>query len=208
VRNGDERFFWLRRLRWRLKGAWLVPAFFVAVALDTLVVWLLPFSGDRSIGPVGSFLIVAFLNLLVVAVVAPLAGIWLRRRSPTLPAFAARDRAGVAALGVLSIVFLAAGVLHRPAITGQQDEVVAQAAAAREWFHRQAPSSYLRNLWDISSWKAGPELYRTCLPGPDPSKAICVYVNTDQDPPGVSRDPSQEPNATLVGPDNPGSSLR
>ena len=208
MRNGDERFFWLRRLRWRLKGAWLVPAFFAAVAADTLVVWFLPFSGDRSIGPVGSFLLVAFVNLLVVAVVAPLAGIWLRRRSPGLPAFAARDRAGVAALGVLAVGFLAAGLLHRPAIAGQENEVVAQAAAAREWFHRQAPRPYLENLGDISSWKAGPDLYRTCLPGPDPAKAICVYVNTDQDPPGVSRDPSQEPNATLVGPDNPGSTLR
>lgn len=208
MQNGDERFFWLRRLRWRLKGAWLVPAFFLALAFDTVVVWLLPFSGDRSVGPVAALLIVAFANLLVVAVVAPLAGIWLRRRTPTLPAFAARDRAGVAALGALAAVLLLAGILHRPAISGQEDEVVAQAQAARAWFHRQAPDSYLANLRDISSWKAGPELYRTCLPGPDRSKAICVYVNTDQDPPGISRDPSQEPNSALVGPDNPGSSLR
>ena len=208
MQNGDERFFWLRRLRWRLKGAWLVPAFLLAILFDTLVVWLLPFSGDRSVGPVAALLIVAFVNLLVVAVVAPLAGIWLRRRSPTLPAFAARDRAGVAALAVLAAGFLAAGLLHRPAISGQQDEVVAQAEAARAWFHQQAPRPYLENLRDISSWKAGPQLYRTCLPGPDRSKAICVYVNTDQDPPGISRDPSQEPNATLVGRDNPGSTLR
>lgn len=208
MRNGDERFFWLRRLRWRLKGAWLVPAFALAVTFDTLVVWLLPFSGERSIGLFGSFLLVAFVNLLVVAVVAPLAGIWLRRRTPTLPAFAARDRAGVVALAGLSLLLLAGGILHRPAISGQRDEVVAQAAAARAWFHREAPAGYLENLREISSWKAGPELYRTCLPGPDPSKAICVYVNTDQDPPGISRDPSQEPNSALVGPDNPGSKYR
>lgn len=208
MRNGDERFFWLRRLRWRLKGAWLVPAFVAAVLVDTLLVWLLPLFGERSIGLFGAFLLVAFANLLVVAVVAPLAGIWLRRRTPALPAFAARDRAGVFALGAFAALLLVGGLLHRPAISGQRDEVAAQAAAARAWFHREAPPAYVRNLRDISSWKAGPDLYRTCLPGPDRAKAICLYVNTDQDPPGVRRDPSQEPNSTLVGVGNPGVGAR
>lgn len=208
MRNGEERFFWLRRLRWRLRGAWLPPAFVAAVLVDTAAIWLLPFAGESSPGLVASFLVAGFANLLLVAVAAPLAGAWLRRRTPGLPGFAARDRAGVAVLGTFTVALLLAGLLHRPAISGQRNEVVAQAQAAREWFHREAPPGYLRNLARISSWKAAPDLYRTCLPGPDPAKAICVYVNTDQDPPGISRDPSQEPNSALAGAQAPGASSR
>ena len=208
MRNGEERFFWLRRLRWRLRGAWLPPAFVAAVLVDTAAIWLLPFAGESSPGLVASFLIAGFANLLLVAVAAPLAGAWLRRRTPGLPGFAARDRAGVAVLGAFALALMVAGLLHRPAISGQEDEVAAQAQAARDWFHRQAPSGYLRNLREISSWKAGPDLYRTCLPGPDPGRAICVFVNTDQDPPGVSRDPSQEPNSALAGAGGPGADPR
>jgi hypothetical protein len=33
--------------------------------------------------------------------------------------------------------------------------------------------------------------------GPDPHRAFCVFVNTDQSPPGVTRDPDQRPNAVV-----------
>ena len=45
----------------------------------------------------------------------------------------------------------------------------------------------------MSAWKPGPDLYRTCLPGPDPERSLCVIVTTDQSPPGVTLDRSQEP---------------
>ena len=41
-------------------------------------------------------------------------------------------------------------------------------------------------------------LYRTCVAGPDPHRAFCVFVNTDQSPPGVTRDPDQRPNAAVA----------
>ncbi len=50
------------------------------------------------------------------------------------------------------------------------------------------------------AWKPGPGLYRTCVPGPDPARSLCVIVKTDQSPPGVTRDTSQEPNRQVAGP--------
>ncbi len=95
---------------------------------------------------------------------------------------------------------MAGGLAHRPAVRGESRELGVQAAAARAYFHGQAPAAYLRNLARMTTWKAGPHLYRTCLPGPDPAKHLCVYVTTDQSPAGVTRDSSQEPNAVVAGP--------
>ncbi|MCU0258382.1 MAG: hypothetical protein MUF56_05085, partial [Solirubrobacteraceae bacterium] len=94
----EDRLVWLRRARWRLRGAWAAPAFVLFTLAGTVILRRLPFTGETAPGTMAAFLIAAFLNLLIVAVLAPLAGLWLRRRDPTLPAFAARDRAAVAAL--------------------------------------------------------------------------------------------------------------
>ena len=41
------------------------------------------------------------------------------------------------------------------------------------------------------------DLYRTCVPRPDPKRALCLIVDTSQLPPTVKRDASGEPNALL-----------
>jgi hypothetical protein len=46
--------------------------------------------------------------------------------------------------------------------------------------------------------KQGDDLYRTCVAGNDPDRAFCVFVNTDQSPPGVTRDPDQRTNAAVM----------
>jgi len=38
-------------------------------------------------------------------------------------------------------------------------------------------------------------MYRTCVPGEDPERPLCLFVETDQSPPGVTRDPERIPNA-------------
>ena len=52
----------------------------------------------------------------------------------------------------------------------------------------------------MTTWKAGEDLYRTCVPGTRPGRELCVYVATDQSPPAVTRDTSEEPNSRLAGP--------
>lgn len=194
-----DRHVWLRRLRWRLRGAWAAPAFAVFTLVDAVLLAQLPFTGDRGSGVAGALLAAAFLNLAIVAVAGPLVGLWLRRRDPGLPPFAARDRGSVWALGGLCALLVAGGIAHRPALKGEEDALRAQALAARDYFATQAPPQYRRNLGRMDTWKPGPDLYRTCVPGPDPARSLCVIVTTDQSPPGVTRDRSQVPNRVLAG---------
>ncbi len=196
----EDRLVWIRRLRWRLRGAWTAPAFALFTVADALLLARLPLTGDRGVGAAGALLAAAFLNLLMVAVVGPLIGLWLRRRDPRLPSFAARDRGAVWALGGLCALLLAGGLAHRPAVREEQRALRAQAIAARDYFAGQAPPEFRRNLGRMDTWKPGPGLYRTCLPGPDPDRSLCVIVRTDQSPPGVTLDRSQEPNRRLAGP--------
>ena len=37
-------------------------------------------------------------------------------------------------------------------------------------------------------------MYRTCVPGADPERPLCLFVRTDQDPPAVTRDRDRVPN--------------
>ena len=196
----EDRLVWLRRLRWRLRGAWAAPAFVLLTIADALLLARLPFTGDRGAGATAALLMAAVLNLLMVAVAGPLIGLWLRRRDPRLPAFAARDRGSVLALCCLCALLVAGGIAHRPAVNDENEALRAQALAARAYFARQAPARFRRNIGRMDTWKPGPGLYRTCVPGPDPDRSLCVIVKTDQSPPGVTLDRSQEPNRVLAGP--------
>lgn len=186
-------------MRWKLRGAWQAPAFVLFTAADALLLELLPFTGDDGPGWVGAFLIAGFMNLFVVAVAGPLLGLWLRRRSAATPGFAARDRGAVYALAGLCALLVLGGLIHRPAIAEEERDLSAQVAAARTYFARGAPAAYRAQLPEVTTWKAGEDLYRTCLAGPDPARQLCVYVATDQSPPGVTRDASQVPNERLAG---------
>ena len=112
---------WLRRARWRLRGAWQAPAFVVFTIAGTLILELLPLAGDDGPGLIGAFLIAGFVNLFGLAVLGPLIGLWLNRRSGDRPPFAARDRGGVYALAGLCALLVAAGLAHRPALKQGQD---------------------------------------------------------------------------------------
>jgi hypothetical protein len=195
---------WRSRLRWRMRGAWQWPTFGAALVVDTLLLHFLPIAGDRGPGLFPALLLAGFFNLLVVAVGAPLAGVWLRRRRLTMPKVVADDRAGTALLVAMTGLLLLLGVAHRPAVRAEEDAVAAQARQARAFVLAQAPTRFRRNVDRMDTWKQGPDLYRTCVPGPDPRRDFCVLVTTDQSPPGVTRDPDQRPNATVAGPDNPG----
>lgn len=200
----EHEALWWPRLRWRLRGATVAPAFVLTLAADAVLLCVLPVSGDTGPGALGAVLLAGFLNLAVVAALGPLAGVALRRRRPGLPAVIARDRAGTALLLALTLVLLAVGLAHRPAADASRAAFAAQAAQARRVVLTQAPPQYRRNVARMDTWQQGPNLYRSCVPGPQPDHAWCVIVMTDQSPPGVVLDPDQEPNSVLAGPDNPG----
>jgi len=205
--NGDldesVESLWRARLRWRLKGATMWPAFAGLTTLEAVLLHLRPVAGEAT-GLVPAFLLCGFLNLAVVAVGAPLAGIVLRRRRPALPREIAADRGGTVLLVALAAVLTTAGLLHHGAVVQEERDIAAQFAAVRRYVATQAPAAYRANIDRADTWKQGPGLYRTCVPGPDPRKHLCLIVRTAQHPAGVRLDPDQQPNGRIAGPDNPG----
>jgi hypothetical protein len=189
---------WRSRLRWRLRGAMLWPAFAAAVVVQALLLDLLPVAGDDGPGLFAAVLLAGFANLFVVAVAAPLAGRWLRRRRPGMPPVIATDRAGAALLAAACVLVVVLGLMHHSSVRAAREDLSAQAASARRFVISQAPREYQANVHHMDTVKQGNDLYRTCVAGNDPDRAFCVFVNTDQSPPGVTRDPDQRPNAAVA----------
>ena len=184
------------RLRWRLRGAWMWPAFAGFTLFDGLLLHARPIAGDR-IGVVPGLLLACLFNLVAVAVLAPMVGALVRRRwRPDLPRVVAHDYAGTALLGAVAVAVLAAGLAHRPAVDASRAEFHAQSMAVREYVAARAPA-YAHGLDAATTLRLEASLYRTCVPGPG-GRRLCLMVNTDQSPPVVRRDPSAEPNESLA----------
>ncbi len=188
-----------RRLRWRMRGAWQWPTFAVALIVDAVLLHVLPISGDGA-HPVGALLSAGFLNLGVIAVLAPLAGRRLRRRRPDLPRVVANDYAGTVLIVCLMVILGALGLMHRPSVQAGERAFRAQSEAVRLYVLHQAPALYRRNLDRADSLHLGENLYRTCVPGSDIRHALCLFVDTSLSPPGLRRDPNPAPNLSDFGP--------
>lgn len=195
---------WRARLRWRLAGATMWPTFALMTVVDAVILNVRPVAGDGGAGLVPAFLLCGFLNLAIVAAGAPLGGWLLRRRRPGVPREVAADRVGTGLLLALTLTFLVAGLAHHGAVVEADEDFAAQSAAVRAYVANQAPHEYQVNIDAADTWKQGPDLFRTCIPGGDPRKHLCLIVETDQQPPGITRDPDQQSNSRVAGPDNPG----
>jgi hypothetical protein len=185
---------WHRRLRWRLRGAWQWPSFVVLTVVDGVLLAELPFTDDGST-LVAGILIAGFMNLFVVAVLAPLAGSALRRRRPDLPRLIARDYAGTAALFAVTALLFAGGLVHRPALLGERVDERAAIAGVHEYVLGHAPA-YRAGLAAIDVRRLEADLYRACVPGRG-GRWLCLFVSTDQRPAGVTVDPNRVPNTNF-----------
>lgn len=199
-----ERRATLARLRWRLRGAWQWPVLWATALAGAAVLHWLPFSGDEGSPLFAGFLLCGFANLAIVALLGPVLGLVLRRRRPDLPRTVAADRVATTLMAGLFAVLLVTGLTHRPAIAEADRDARTQLAAARRWFAHNAPTRFRAGIGSENVYKAGPDLFRTCIPGPDPQKNLCVYVDTSGPLPTVREDPDELPNSVLAGPDNPG----
>ena len=180
-----------RRLRWRLRGAWQWPVFVLLTAVDTVLIALLPFQGEGT-DPLGALLLATFFNLLAVAVVAPLAGMLVRRRRRDLPRVIARDYAGTALLALITAGLLVGGLSHRAAVVAERADQRAVFAAVHEYVLAREPA-FAAGLGALDTQRLEDERYRTCVHGAE-RLPLCLFVNTDQAPAGVTRDPSRLPN--------------
>lgn len=179
------------------------PAFALLTVTEAVLLHLRPVAGD-GIGVVPASLLSGFLNLAVVALAAPVAGWVVRRRRPALPREVAVDRAGTGLLLALGLTLVILGTTHHGDIVEQDRAFAAQAAAVGAYVRAHAAPAYRENLSRADTWKQGPDLFRTCVPGPDPRKALCLIVDTARQPPTLVVDPDQQPNSRIAGPDNPG----
>lgn len=185
----------MTRLRWRLRGATMWPVFAAATLVEAFLWSLLPAAGDGPDHPFGAFLIAMALNLVVVAALAPLAGaLWRRRFRPDLPRAIAVDQTGTVLLGVLLALTVLAGVLHSGRLAADDRDRGAAYAAMATYVHRQAPENRDR-LGGMTAVKVEEGVWRTCVPMARADRALCVFVNVEQSPPGVTKDGDQIPNA-------------
>jgi hypothetical protein len=185
---------WPRRLRWRFRGAWQWPAFIVLTLVDGVLLAKLPPWGDGPPGVFPGVLLAAFFNLLAVAVVAPFVGWLVRRRRPDLPRFIASDYAGAWLLAAITAAIFAGGLLHRSEAAAEERREAAVARAMHDYVVEQAPR-YAAGLEHIDAVRLEPDYYRVCIPGRDERHALCLFVRTAQNPPGITVDTNQEPNS-------------
>lgn len=185
---------WASRLRWRLRGAWLAPLVALSTAADALLLHFLPLAGDGRTGPVAALLLASFLNLVAVAAVAPLLGLALRRARPDVPAFLARDRAGVALVLLVSTGLLAAGLVHHRTVVRDTHALADARARAVAWIGTYAPVAFRRHLEMADTVAVVPgRMFRTCAHDPASGRAWCVVVRAGG---GIQRD-GGTPNAVL-----------
>ncbi|HVS28491.1 MAG TPA: hypothetical protein VHE14_03005 [Solirubrobacteraceae bacterium] len=184
---------WPRRLRWRIRGAWLWPTFGAFLLIDAVALHELPIGG-RQIDLLPGALLAGCLNLIAVVLLAPAVGMLLRRRRPALPKLVANDYAGALLIVVVAAALLAAGLLHRPSVLQEQRDRAAQFAAFRNYVLTRAPAAYRAHIALANTRLVGRRYYRTCVPGGDPKRELCMFLDAARSPPTQALDSSGQPN--------------
>lgn len=185
----------MRRMRWRLRGAWLWPAFVVVTLLETALLHWLPIAGEGT-GFVAGLLLAGWFNIIAVVLLGGLGGILLRRKRGDLPKVVADNYAGLAGLAVVGGGFLIAGLVHRPELAADRAAFADQSRAVRLWVESNADDFARAHVDSADSVMVDTDLYRTCVPGQNPRRWLCLIVDTSHSPPRVKRDASRESNAS------------
>jgi hypothetical protein len=188
----ERRQAW-RRMRWRMRGAWQWPAFFACTLAGAAVLTLLPFYGDGPDGYVPGLLLAGFFNIVVVAVLAPIGGRLVRRRRPDLPRMVASNYAGTALLVTVLVALVIGGFAHMPAEDAGERDRAAVLGSVHAFVLSQRPDLRSR-LVATDIIRLEDRLYRACVPQRRPQRWLCLFVSTDQSPPGVTLDHDQHSN--------------
>lgn len=176
---------WISRLRWRLRGAWLWPAFTLLTVVDGLAVHTWPVSGLRT-ELVPAMILAAGVNIAMLATGAPLVARAVRRRRADLPKMIAADYAGVALLGLVAVVWVTAGLLHRGEVQSERRASTRALALMRVAVAHDAPRAVRANVALADTIRVDPSrLYRSCIPTATPDRPWCVVVHLDTQPPRV-----------------------
>jgi len=138
-------------------------------------------------------------NLLALVLLAPPLGRALRRRRPDLPRMVASNYAGAALVAALTAGLVAGGLAHRSAAHAEVGREQAVAAAVHAYVIEQAPQ-HRDSLGAIDIIRIDRDYYRACIPGDDARHWFCLFVTTDQHPPGITRDTEEVSNSEAYRP--------
>jgi hypothetical protein len=203
-------------MRWRLRAAWQWPAFAALTLVDGLILHLLPplrlgINPDTGLPLIPALIVATFGNLVLVGALAP----WLARRlaerrqadaSGNGGARAARDvlvevyrdRAATAFLAAGAAATLAAGLASRPLVVSETEATEENADAVREFVLRSGSEELRRNLETANTVRLADGEFRTCIARDDRRRHFCLFVNTNEEPTELRRDPSEEPNSRFL----------
>ena len=188
----------LARLRWRRSGAWMWPAFVVMTVIDAIIVHVRPMAGDGQ-SLIGGIVTAMVANVLAILLLSRPLGALVRRRRTDMPPVVARDYGGTAAIGLITLVMLAAGLAHHSVLTGEQ-HTLREAIVRAEAFigdHAPAPFRAMAYHTDTYTIQAG-EVYRTCVPDRTLTRTYCVIVKPRLSPAASVVFGGYEPNAVLA----------
>jgi hypothetical protein len=192
------RMEWLTRMRWRLRGAWMWPAFLGLTVVDGLIGHWLPPTGDSQ-GLGDALISAAFYNLIAVAALARMCGWLLRRRRKDLPKMVAADYAGTTLLVAVLGVFVVAGLVHRSTILQHRRMLKDAIARAEAFIGDRAPAEFRVNAThpDTYTIQAGAS-YRVCVPSRYRPRYYCVIVDPRLPLASSVKPAGSEPNWTLA----------
>jgi len=166
----------LARLRWRRSGAWMWPTFVVATVLDGVIVHARPMAGDGQ-SLIGGIVIAMVFNVIAILLLSRPFGAVVRRRRTDMPRVVARDYGGTAAIGLITLIMLGAGVAHHGTLTDEQHTLREAIVRAVAFIGDRAPAPFraMADHTDTYTIQAG-QIYRTCVPDRTLTRTYCVIV--------------------------------
>jgi hypothetical protein len=202
---GEERF-WTRRLRWRLRGAWMWPTFAILTVAEGFVLHRWPPTGFRIDDVVIGAILALFGNLFFVGAVAP----WIARRlierdrrggRERFPPEVYLDRTATTLLVLGFVGVIAAGLGNQRVITG----ATKPGELARAYVDAHADPEIKRNLDQANTREYSDTFSRICVPRDNQKVQYCMFVDTKRktvkkDPATTPNDLSAEPNQSPGGP--------
>jgi hypothetical protein len=84
-------------------------------------------------------------------------------------------------------------------VSAEDARLQAVAAAMHDFVVDEAPEQR-RSLGAIDTIRIDEDYYRACIPGEDARHWFCLFVTTDQQPPGVTRDTEELSNTEAYRP--------
>jgi hypothetical protein len=166
----------LARLRWRHSGAWMWPTFVVVTGLDGVIVHARPMAGDGQ-SLIGGIVIAMVFNVIAILLLSRPFGAIVRRRRTDMPRVVARDYGGTAAIGLITLIMLGAGLAHHGTLTDEQHTLREALVRAEAFIGDRAPAPFRRMAGhaDTFTIQAG-QVYRTCVPNSARTRTYCVIV--------------------------------